>query len=104
VGGLSLNQFLTIYTWFPLAALILFLFLIARFYEKFSGQKTYFRLFILPIVFFGASAVRSASNDVITEDVAASLLAAAGGLSLLFLTINLSLKMLNQSQNKDISP
>lgn len=80
---------------------MLFLFLIARFYEKFSGQKTYFRFFIVPIVLFGTAAVRSGAGNTNIEVAAADLFAAGGGISLLLLTINLALKMLNKQRHKE---
>ena len=91
---LSLSQALVLYTWFPLAALLFFLLLIARFYQKFSGKQTYFRLYLAPIFLFGAGAVRAASVGPFVEDVLANRLLAAAGLSLLLLTVLLYRRML----------
>ena len=38
----------------PLAALIFIVLLIARFYQNFSGERTYFSLYLVPLVFFMA--------------------------------------------------
>lgn len=96
----SLHQFLTLYTWFPLAALLLFILLIARFYEKFSGQKTYFKFFILPIILFGGWAVRAASQS--SDDMLVGILAAVGGVPLLLLSIRLADLMLRHSVEEKV--
>lgn len=89
MNTLSLNQFLMLYTWFPLAALLIFLLLIARFFERFSGVKTYFRLFLLPLIFFGAAAVRYAGTDHMAGDLAADAVMGVAGLVLLGLSLRL---------------
>jgi hypothetical protein len=96
VGNVSLHQFLVIYSWFPLAALLLFLLLIARFYQKFSGQRTYFWWFLVPLVGFGAAAVRYASVDTASGDMLAALLTATAGAVLLALGQHLYRVMLLQ--------
>jgi len=78
----SLNQFLMLYMWFPLAVLLGFLLLIARFYERFSGMRTGFRLFMLVIVLFGAAVVRYAGVDSISSDGLADSFLASGGVLL----------------------
>ena len=90
----ALNRFLTLFTWFPLAALLFFLLLIARFYQRFSDNRTYFRLFLLPIILFGASAVRYGSIDSIAGDPVGDLLAGAAGLITVALCVNLYRYML----------
>lgn len=52
-----LSSALTIYSWIIAAILILFLFLIGRFYELRFGQKSYHQLLLLPLFFFVLSAV-----------------------------------------------
>ena len=91
---LSLSQALVLYTWFPLAALLFFLFLIARFYQKFCGKQTYFRLYLAPIFLFGAGAVRGAGVGPLADDLLANGLLAAGGVTLLFLTVLLYRRMM----------
>ncbi len=90
---LSLNQFLMLYNWFPLAALLFLLLLIARFYEKFSGEQTYFRLFSLPIMLFGAATVRYASVNRMAGDGWADGLMAVGGVVLIALCLFLYRRM-----------
>lgn len=89
MNTLSLNQFLMLYIWFPLAALLFFLLLIARFYQKFSGVKTHFQYFLVPVVLFGAASVRYASVNLIAGDALADLMFALGGLILIALCITL---------------
>lgn len=96
--SLTLNQLLMLFMWFPLAALLLFMFLIARFYEKFSQERTFFRLYLIPLVLFGASAVRYASADVIVGDSFADITSGIGGLCLLGLSIRLYWLMIIQNQ------
>ncbi|MBI5670034.1 MAG: hypothetical protein HZC41_18725 [Chloroflexi bacterium] len=87
MGAVSVSQFLTLYVWFPLAILLVFLLLIARFYQKFASEPTYFRLFGVPIVLFGAATLRYSSLDQIGGDVLADLLLAAGGVILIGLSL-----------------
>lgn len=94
MSPLSLSQALILYTWFPLAALLFFLLLIARFYQKFSHKRTFFRLFIAPMLLFGIGAVRYASIDSYSGDLIGDLIVAVGGLLLLFLSVWLYWRML----------
>ena len=99
--SLTLNQFLTLYTWFPLAGLLLLLLSIARFYEKFSGERTYFRGFTVPLILFGAASVRYASIDQLFGDAAADALLGAGGILLTVLSLNLYRLMILQRPAPD---
>lgn len=87
--SLSLQQFLVLYTWFPLAALLVFILLIARFYQKFSGERTYFEYYLVPLVCFGGWSVRYASADQIAGNALADTLLGVGGVFLLVLTLRL---------------
>lgn len=87
MGAVSVSQFLMLYTWFPLAILLIFLLLIARFYQRFANEQTYFGLFLLPIVLFGMATVRYSSIDQIGGDTLADLLSAAGGIVLIGLCL-----------------
>lgn len=87
--SISLNQLLVIYAWFPLAVLILFAFLIARFYEKFSNKRTYFRLYLIPVLLFAISAVRYASVDSTIGDPLGDILVGIAGFMLAILGIRL---------------
>lgn len=93
---LSLNQFLMLYSWFLIAGLLAFLFLIARFYQRFSGVRTYFRFYLLAIVLLGVSSARYASMRQVAGDLLADLLLAGGGLLLLLLTLKLHRLMLRR--------
>ncbi len=81
------NQILLLYIWFPLAAVIAILLLIARFYESFSGDRTFYLLYLLPLVLFGAGAVRYASIDQIAGDVPGDVLTGTGGIILTGLSL-----------------
>ena len=96
--SLSPGQFLVLYLWFPLTALLFFLLLIARFYQKFSGEQTFFRLFLLPVTLFGAAAVRYASLDQVTGDGVGDALYALGGIVLLALCAVLYRRMVLQQE------
>jgi hypothetical protein len=80
--------------WFPLAALLLFMLLIARFYEKFSGKRVYFQFFALPLVLFGISSVRYAGMGGFTHDVIADLMMAIAGGVLCVLCLMLYWRMI----------
>jgi hypothetical protein len=98
--SLSLNQFLTLFLWFPLAALLFFLLLIARFYQKFSGERTYFRFFLVPVVLFGGAAVRYASIDRVSGDQIGDLFQTVAGAVLIGLCIILYRLMILQQKNR----
>jgi hypothetical protein len=87
--SLSLNQFFMLFMWFPLTALLLLLMLIARFFERFSGQTTYYKWIIVPVVLFGFGFVRYASIQSIAGDALGDILLGMAGLSLLLLSSRL---------------
>jgi hypothetical protein len=82
-----------LYTWFPLAILLFFLLLIGRFYQKFSGERTFFRLFSLPMFLFGSGAVRYASINRVMGDTLGDVLIGIGGGALLVLCLALYRRM-----------
>jgi hypothetical protein len=94
VSSVSLHQFLTLYSWFPLAALLLFLLLIARFYARFSGQRTYHWLYLVPMIGAGIVVVRSASAREPEQDVLLIATSLISGLLLIILVIRLARLML----------
>lgn len=98
--SLSINQFLALFLWFPLAALLSFLLLIARFYQKFSGERTYSRLFLVPVALFGGAAVRYASIDQVIGDPLGDILQAAAGVVLIALCLKLYQLMIVQQKNR----
>jgi len=86
----AFNQFIILYGWFLLVGLIVFLMLIARFYQRFAGEKTYYQLFLIPMMLFGVQIVRRAN---FSRDPFGSLSAALGGVVLLALSIILYRRM-----------
>lgn len=69
MNELSLHQFLTIYSWFPFAGLMLFLLLIARFYQKFSQKRMFFWWYLAPMGLFGVATIRFATLEVGQNDL-----------------------------------
>ena len=86
----SFSQLVILYGWFLLVGLIVFLMLIARFYQRFAGEKTHFQLYLIPMLLFGAQAVRQTNFP---HDTIGNLFAAVGGLVLLGLSIFLYWRM-----------
>jgi hypothetical protein len=80
--NISLHQFFTVFTWFGLTGLLSFLALIARFYERLSQQRTYYQLFVIPILALAGGAVRLSQVDRVTGDGWGDILLAIGGASL----------------------
>jgi hypothetical protein len=80
------NQILLLYTWFPLAVGIALMLLVARFYQKFSGERTFYSFYILPIVLFGGAAVRYASLNQIAGDALGDVIMGIAGLILISLS------------------
>lgn len=93
MSTLALNQLLLLYTWFVLAGVLFFLLLIARLYHQFSGERTFSRLFILPIILFGLAVVRYNSIDRVAHDSLGSALAALAGILLIGLSLHLYRQM-----------
>ncbi|MAS32822.1 MAG: hypothetical protein CL610_02370 [Anaerolineaceae bacterium] len=83
------SQILLLYVWFPLAVVIAILLLIARYYQNFSGDPTHYRLYLVPLVLFGAGSVRYASIDRVAGDPLGDVLTAAAGLLLIILSLRL---------------
>lgn len=54
--------------------------LIARFYQRFSGERTYYLLFAVPVLLFGIQAVRRTN---FAHDPLNNALAAGGGVLLI---------------------
>lgn len=101
---LSLNQFLVLYMWFPLAALLSLTLLIARFYERFSEHRTYYQWYLLPIIFLGASSVRYASLSQLTGDIAADFLIGISGIVVIVLVTRLYRLMIVQNKKQPSQP
>ncbi len=93
MAGISVAQLLMLYASFLAAFLLGFLLLIARFYQKFASESTFFQWFGLPIFLFGAGLVRYASLDRVAGDPFGDILLGAGGVILSFLCIRLYYRM-----------
>lgn len=87
---LIINSVLTLYNWIVVAILILFLFLIGRFYEIKFGQRSHYQLMLLPPVLFlvAAALYVVASDDIVGEPVP-DYLFLLGGLILIWLCYSL---------------
>lgn len=104
MNSLSLSQFFVLYLWFPLAVLIGILVLIARFYERFSGRRTYYPLLVAAAVLFGVAVVRYAAAEQITGDLLADVLLAAAGLLLGAACLRLYWLMIVQNPTNPTNP
>lgn len=97
VSTQAASQLFVLYTWFALTALIFFFLMIARFYERFSNERTYFRAYLVPIVLFGIAAVRYAGVDQL-RDPLADTFSGTGGIVLMVLVILLVRRMMHKRQ------
>ena len=77
------------YNWFLSAVLVVILLMIARFYELKTHERTYFRIFVLPLLFFGVASLRSAYLDQAATDEFAASFWAIGGIILIVLCVRL---------------
>lgn len=68
--------------------------LIARFYQNFSGERTFYALYLLPLVLFGVTAVRYASIDQVQGDILGDALSAVAGIMLTVLSLYLLRQMM----------
>jgi hypothetical protein len=102
--SISSHQFLSIYTWFGLSALLLLMALIARFYERLSNQPTYYRWFAFPILTWGGATIRQVHLDQLTGDPWMDLLLLVSGLSLAALCLNLYQLMTSAPKAGGVAP
>ncbi len=87
---LIINSVLTLYNWIVVAILILFLFLIGRFYEIKFGQKSHYQLMLLPpVIFLVAAAFYAVAPEDIVGDSVPDYLFLVGGLILIWLCYSL---------------
>ena len=93
MAAVSVSQFLTLYLWFPLAFVLVFLLLIARFYQRFAMERTFFEGFAVPILLFGAAVMRYASIGHLAGDLAGDVLMGLAGCSLLGMSVFLYYRM-----------
>lgn len=97
----AINQFLVLFTWFALIALVILMLLIARFYQNFSGKKTYFQGFLVPLILLGIASVRYTSLDQLARDDFADLLLGVGGMMLSILCVRLYWVMVIRGKGND---
>lgn len=93
MAAVSVSQFLTLYLWFSLAFVLVFLLLIARFYQRFATERTYFELYAIPILLFGLALMRYASIGHIAGDLLGDVLFGSAGLLLGGLSVFLYYRM-----------
>jgi hypothetical protein len=78
------SAILTYYTWGVVCILLYFLFVVAQFYERKSGQRSYYLAFLAAMALLAIAAVRYAAlAPAITGDDWGDLLRLAGGLILM---------------------
>jgi hypothetical protein len=103
----AISSILIIASWIVAAILILFLFLIGRFYERRYGQKSGYQLYLIPLVLFTAAAVWDAllANEYTGHPLldfvgspGPDLLFTIGGLVLIGLAYNLYRTMIGGRQ------
>ena len=90
-----LNRVLTIYNWGIVVILLIFQFLIARFYEKKSGQRSYYALFLIPALLFLIASLRYAFGvcDLAGDVWGDGLLFMGGGILVVLSTLLFRLMM-----------
>ncbi len=90
---------LTLYNWGVVAVLLVFQFLIARFYEKKSGQRSWYALFLIPVPVLLVAAARYAfcTGDLAGDTWGDSLLSIGGGI-LVILNVFLYQLMMGDKQ------
>lgn len=83
------SRFLLLYGAFATGAVLIFMYLIARFYQRSSGDQTHYRWFLLPIFCLVAAFIRNASTNQLAGDLFSFLLFIIAGVFLLPLSIRL---------------
>ncbi len=63
MNAISVSLILLLVSWFALAILIFILALIARFYEQFTQQRTYYGWYVAPVLLLGIASARYASQS-----------------------------------------
>lgn len=82
----TLDVILSLYVWVAIAIILLFLFLIARFYEVKSGQRSFFWVFLVPLLLFSVASARRILNvSPNVGDWAVEAMIALAGMSLLII-------------------
>ncbi|MBN2470442.1 MAG: hypothetical protein JXN59_06945 [Anaerolineae bacterium] len=89
----QVNTILMVYTWFPLAALLAILLMIARFFQVQTQVRAAYGWFLLPIVLFGVAIAYQASIGKALAAPLADGLFLVGGLVLTWLCLGLYRRM-----------
>lgn len=97
----ALHQFLVLYMWFPLAALLGFFLLIARFYQRFSTAQTYFLFYVVAIIGFGVLSIRQAGIDLAAPDWVSGVASFSSGIFLFGAVLRLARLMLGSKKAED---
>jgi hypothetical protein len=84
-----------LYTFFLLAAVLMFLLLIARYYQRFASERTLYQWFGLPLLLFGAATMRYASINAIAGDWLGDSLLGLAGFVLIPLSVFLYYRMMH---------
>ena len=82
MGDVSIHQIATISIWFGLSALLFLMALIARFYERLSGQRTYYWLFSIPVVTLAIATIVMTHQDIVAGHVVADMFLLISGIAL----------------------
>jgi hypothetical protein len=82
MSTITINQISLLLTWFFLTILVFLLALIARFYEKFSGETTYYKYYLVPVLLMGIATARYVSLDQWGGDIAGDIFLFGGGFAL----------------------
>jgi hypothetical protein len=78
-----IDSALNLYIWIAVCALMIVLYRIARFYQKTSGRRSYYRLFSVPLVLLLAGGLRYVSLSIFVGDTLGDVLMVLGGLCLI---------------------
>jgi hypothetical protein len=78
-----MNTVLSAYNWAAVIVALLFLLLIARFYEVKSGERSHFLWFLIPVVFFLVAGIQSIAlhGSTLGDPVFEAFVFAAGGVA-----------------------
>ncbi len=74
---------LSVYAWGLICVLLLFLYAIARFYQRTAGERSHYRWFLFPFALFAMAALRFTWVGGISGDPYGDGLLCVGGTSLL---------------------
>jgi len=86
-----ISRILTLYSWGIVTIIVLFFYLIAKFYERQANRRSFYQFFLLPSVLFLAGALRySLAPDYVIAEPLGETLFFAGGFILAILSTFLS--------------